>query len=98
MIELLGIHSCENVRDRDMLRASCYAIAAGGAGNQMFAAEYLYNLIDSSLLLVVERPKVLHEGQIILHLYYVAHTGKNHHYAGKACRKAKSIACRAASV
>ena len=48
MIELLGIHSCENVRDRDMLRASCYAIAAGGAGNQMFAAEYLYNLIDSS--------------------------------------------------
>ena len=46
VVYLLGVHTGEQIRDRDMLRASVRAVAAGGAWNKLHISDYIANLFD----------------------------------------------------
>ena len=46
VVELLGVHRGEQVGDGDVLRAAVRAVAAGGARDEVLAAEDLLHLCD----------------------------------------------------
>lgn len=53
MIQLLGIHHCEKVRDGNTLRTAVRTVAAGRAGDQILASEnFLYLLYGGKLFFI----------------------------------------------
>ena len=64
----------------------------------MLAVEDLLHAFDCGHFRFVQRPEVLHEGNVVLHLLHVAHAGEHHQHAGEARGKAQGVACRAAAV
>ena len=60
--------------------------------------EDLLHAFDCGHFRFVQRPEVLHEGNVVLHLLHVAHAGEHHQHAGEARGKAQGVACRAAAV
>ena len=97
VIKLLRVHDGEQVRYRNMLGTSVGAVAAGGTRDEVLAVEYLLHLLDGGKLLFVQRLEILHDGNVVLHLFHVAHAGENHH-TGESCGKTKSVACGTSSV
>lgn len=98
VVDVLGVHDGEQVGDGDLLRAAVYTIAAGCAGDQVLLAEDLHHLGNGRALGVVQRLKIPHKAEVILHLLHIAHAGQHHHDAGEARRKPDGIAGRAAAV
>ena len=97
-VELPGVHRGEQVGNGDVLRAAVRAVAAGGAGDEMLAAENGLHARDGGELGIVERPEVCHEREIVAHLLHAAHAGEHHHHAGKPCGKPERVAGRTAAV
>ena len=97
-VDLLGVHHREEVGDRDVLRAAGRAVAAGRAGDEALTAEDLLHPFDRGKLRLVERLKVAHESNIVLHLPQVAHAGEHHPNAREARREADGVARAAAAV
>lgn len=46
VVETLRVHPGEEIRDRNVFRASVSAVTAGCAGDQVLAAEYVPHLLD----------------------------------------------------
>ena len=98
VVELLGVHDGEQVRDGDVLGTAVRAAAAGCAGDEVLAAENFLHLLNSGKFRFVQRLKIRHERNIVLHLLHAAHAGEHHQHAGEARGEAQGIACRAAAV
>lgn len=98
VVDVLGVHDGEQVGDGDLLRAAVYTVAAGCAGDQVLLAEDLHHLGNGRALGFVQRLKVPHKAEVILHLLHIAHAGQHHHDTGEARRKPDGIAGRAAAV
>ena len=54
VVNLLGVHNGEEVRDRDVLGADVRAVAAGRAGDEVLAVEDLLHLFHRGALGLVE--------------------------------------------
>ena len=98
MVELLGVHQGEQIGDGDVLGTSIHAVAAGGAGDQVHPVEDRLHPIHGGPLLRIQRPEVLHKGDVVLHLLRCAHTGEHHQDALEAGGEADGIAGGAAAV
>ena len=98
VVNLLGVHNGEEVRDRDVLGAAVRAVAAGCAGDEVLAVENFLHLFHCGALGLVEGLEVPHERDVVLHLFHVAHAGEHHHHAGEARDKADGVAHGAAAV
>ena len=98
VVGVLRVHDGEQVGDGDMLRAAVGAVAAGRAGDQILLAEDLHHLGNGGTLGIVQRRKVLHVAQVVLHLLHAAHAGQHHQHTGEARGKPDGIAGGAAAV
>ena len=98
VVGMLRVHDGKQVGDGDMLRAAVGAVAAGRAGDQILLAEDLHHLGNGGTLGIVQRRKVLHIAQVVLHLLHAAHAGQHHQHTGEARGKPDGIAGGAAAV
>lgn len=98
VVGVLRVHDGKQVGDGDMLRAAVGAVAAGRAGDQILLAEDLHHLGNGGTLGIVQRRKVLHVAQVVLHLLHAAHAGQHHQHTGEARGKPDGIAGGAAAV
>ncbi len=91
---LLGVHRGENIRDEDILRTVIliHTVAAAGAGDQVQAMEDVAHLAHRVHFRLVQRNKVPHGAQIILHLGHITHAGEHHGHVWEAGRKAQGVA------
>ena len=97
---LLGVHRGKDVGDQDVLGACAFldAIAAAGAGNQAQTVEDAAHLAHGLHFLIVQGMKVRHGGQVVFHLFHVAHAGEHHGHIGEGRREAQRVAGVAAAV
>ena len=98
VINLLGVHHGKQIGDSNVPGAAVGAVAAGRAGDQVLALENLLHLFHRSQLGFVQRPEILHKGDVVLHLLHIAHAGQHHFNARKAGGEADGIAGGAAAV
>lgn len=73
VVKTFFVHTGEEVRDRNVLRTSVSAVAAGCAGDQVFTAEDVTNLLNHFKLSFAQWLEILHERNIVAHLLHVAH-------------------------
>ena len=88
----------EQIGNGQVLGAMAYAVVAGRAGDEALTAEDLLHPFDRGKLRLVERLKVAHESNVVLHLLQIAHAGEHHSNAREARRKADGVARGAAAV
>ena len=98
VVGVLRVHDGKQVVDGDMLRAAFGAVAAGRAGDQVLFMEDLLHPVHGGQLGIVQRRKVLHVAQVVLHLLHAAHAGQHHQHTGEARGKPDGIAGGAAAV
>ena len=72
----------------DVHGTSVSAVGARGTGNGDLTVDDLSGAETEQSLFFIQRPEVLHEAQVVLHLLHTAHAGEDHHDIGKGCRKA----------
>ena len=80
----------EYVRDLYSRRASCNAVFALGALNEIYAADYLAKLCGRVHLLARERNEIRHSGYVIVEHSHISHARKHHKYLGEGCGVANS--------
>ena len=83
----LEVHRCEDLRDRDLFRASAGAVVAGRAGDCGRMAEDPLRLPDDLLLLFIQRLEGPHEREVVLHLRNVRHAGEHRQDPVQRCDK-----------
>ena len=73
---LLRVEVGEHIRDQNLLRAGTFlnTVAARCARNHVHGIEHTADLFQSILFGFIERNEVLHEGNIVFHLFQIAHT------------------------
>lgn len=92
------VHDIEDIGYCNLLRTLLRAVTAGGAGNEIERSKNLADTLDNAHFTLIKGLKILHEADIIVHLFDGAHAGKHHKNALKACGKAQRIARLAALV
>ena len=66
-----------------MLGASCYAVTASGAGNQIHSVIDFPYFVNDRQFPFIQRTEILHKADVFLHLFQVTHTGEHHHHTLK---------------
>ena len=92
VVNLLRIQECKQIGNGDVLRANLRAVAARGARNQIHRMINCLHLFDRGALGFIQRLKILHKVQIVVHLIEIAHAGKRHHHAREARGESDCIA------
>ena len=88
IVKCENIHSGESGRDTDVHRTDLCTVFAVRAGDQRVFGDLSLCPGDHLLLFRGKLPKVLHVGDVVLHLINIAHSGKNREDPFMACGKA----------
>lgn len=84
VIEGMDVLRGEGAEDTDLHRAYLCAVIAGGTGDQRDLRKSLPCLFDTGLFAFIKRFEVAHIGDIILHLFDIAHAGERYQHALRA--------------
>lgn len=80
---------CKDLGDGNLLWTACTGVVADRAGYAGRAAHEHLRLCDGVAFLLVERPHVLHEAEVVLHLLHVRHAREHRKHARQGRRKAQ---------
>lgn len=95
---LLVVHAGEQPGDADVHGTAVGAVVAGGAGDEIHAAEDLADPVHRRPLIVAEGLEIPHEAHVVGELGHVAHAGEHHAHLGEAGGEADGVAGVAAAV
>lgn len=97
-IALVRIEIGKQLGYRDAPRAAVHTVAARRARDGVERTEHRAHFLDGSHLRRGERLRVLHKGEVIVHLRHIAHAGEHHADLREMRRKAQGVARVTAAV
>ena len=84
------VDRAEDIRNTDLHRTSGGAVAARGTSDQGHAVHDGDDFLNDRFFLLGEWFEICEGSQIVFHLIFSGHTGKDRHHAGQGAYESKS--------